>query len=599
MAGNLETKITLTAVDKVSPTLRAIGQSFENMKKRMQGVSAAFSNVSSAAADFSGKVVKLSLVTAAVGGAFFALAKGQGQYAEQLQQMSEKTGFSTQSLQKWQFIAKLNNLELSDMTVGMRGLSRTMAEAASNPKSDMAKWFAKNKIAIKDAKGQLLPLETVMGNISEVFKNAPDGPAKMATAMKLLGRAGVGMIPILNLGKEKIAELLAEAQKYGFTLTDKMIKQQTEFDDSVDRLEWSISQLKMSIGSKLIPIFQPLVNQMRNWINVNRELIAQKVTDAAKEFGAGLMMVGKALYALGVVLSPVVEALGGLRTVIAAIAGVYIAGIALSFGKLVYALAMVVPAVWSAVTAFGALTAVLLANPFVFVAAAIALIGYALYKLITDFSAFKAAWLQLWGQVPQPVKDALRAVASVVTFGMSEVAIALYNNWESIKASFDKGGLAQVFADMFAGVKEKISAAFADILPSFSGFVDSIKSFLAPLTGIFDSIVNGIMKIKNAISGGISGSVNITSNITPGISVRGVPASGGAAPSAAPAQAAPAIGKTALANTPTVGNLAANNQPQKTHLDVYMKIDSEGRAKDVSAKSTAPLAFASNTGKMV
>jgi hypothetical protein len=579
MAGTLETKITLTAVDKVSATLKSIGQSFDRLKKSAQGISASFSKVGSAASDFGTRLRNVSLIATVAGGALFALTKSQAAYAEMLQITSQKTGISTQSLQKWQFIAKLNNLELSDMTVGLRGLSRTMAAAASDPKNDMAKWFKRNNIAIKDATGKLLPLEQVVGNISEVFKNAPDGPAKMATAMSLLGRAGLNMIPILNLGKDKIKELMEEAQKYGFILSNDMIKAQTEFDDSIDRTEWSISQLKMSIASKLIPIFQPMITRFREWLNVNRELIANNIVNTLMSIGDGFKIVGKVLYVVGSALAPVVELFGGLKTVIAAIVGVYLGGLVLSFARLVVALAGATKALWL-------FNMALLANPLVFIAAAIASVGYALYQLISTFEETKQAWIQLWGQVPQTVKDALRTAVAAVTFGMSEIAIAIFGNWESIKASFAKGGLSQVFEDMFKGAKDKIAEELSSLLPSFGSFALSVLGHLNPIIGLFNKIVGSINSIKSALGGGVSGSVNVNSNAAAGAS------SGGA-----PAPAAGAIGKTALSTTPQLN--VASAQPQRTHLDVYMKIDSEGRPKNVNAKSDKGLDFAANTGVMV
>ncbi len=610
--GNLDTKITISAVDKVSPVLRGIGASFQRMKAQMSGVSAAFSNVSSAASDFGSRIRNLALVAGVAGGAMFALAKAQGQYAEHMNILSQKTGISTDTLQKWNYVASLNNMSIDDMVVGMRGLSKAMVAASSDPKSDVAKWFKKNNIAIKDAKGNLLPFEGVIEKIADRFKDAPDGPMKMAVAMKLLGKQGANLIPILNLGAKNIQELMKKANLKGLVIPPEVLKSQGEFDDHIDDMMGSINGLKMAIASRLIPIFQPLVMWMEKYIDANRVAIAQNIGDTFSQIGDGLLIFGKGLWAVGQIIAPVVKALGGLKAVVAGVLAVYTFTLAASFARLAWAMLMVIPATLRlipafyglAVAAWAAIAPMLAAAaPFIIVGAAIGLIGYALYKLISQFGEFRQAWLQLWSQLPEPVQYALRAVLGVATMGMSEVVRAISNNWESIKASFQKGGLSQVFADMFAGAKEAVVNAMSGISEALSGFVDKIKSFFAPLTGLMDSIVNGIMKIKNAISGGVSGTIDVKSNMPAGVSTGGGSASIGAgAPAATPAS--PAGAKTSMNTTPTlksqptIGNVASAT-PQRQHLDVYMKIDAEGRPKGVTAKASGNMNFAANTGRMV
>lgn len=587
MAGNLDTKITITAVDKVTPTLKSISQSFERMKNAARGISASFSAVGSAASDFGARVRNLALVSAAAGGALFALAKKQGAYAEQITMMSQKTGFSTDSLQKWEFAGRLVNLQLDDMVIAMRKLSVNMANV-SNPKNDVSKWFKKNGLV--DAKGKVLDLETTLSKLADIFQKMPDGAAKMKLATDLFGKAGVRMIPLLNQGSAAIKQIMKEAEKYGIT-SEENLKIQAEFDDQVDRLNQSFAGLGRTLGGVLIPLFAPLVAGLTEWITQNRELIAQNVASSAREIGSALWSVGSTLVATGRAVYPVIEAFGGLTTLFKVIAFTYIGGLVLSFARLLKALIMVVPALWAFSTAAWAAVAplVAIAAPIAFVVGAIGLIGFALYKLISEFEQTRAAWNQLWGQVPESVRTAISSIISVLTLGMSELPSIISSAMESIKASFAKGGLSQVFEDMFAGAKEKVSAALSSLLPDFSGFVSSVMGFFQPLIGIFDKIVAGIGRVKDMISGGVSGTVNVQTNMTQGASV-----------GAQPAAAAPAAGlgaKTALNTTPTL-TTAANQAPQKQHLDVYMKIDAEGRPK-VSAKSDGQLAFSSSTGKMV
>jgi hypothetical protein len=519
----LDMKITLSLVDKASAVAKSIGKSLDAIKKSAKDLGSSFKDLNSSASKFGSQIRNITLVAAAAGGALFALAKSQGEYAERIDIISQKTGISTDSLQKWNYVAGLNGLQLEDMVVGLRGLSRALAEATTNKKSDLGKWLKRNGIAIKDSSGKMRNLDDIMKDLSDTFKNSPDGARKMATAMALFGRAGLNLIPILNLGKDEIKKLMEQADKYGLVIGKDVLDKQKEFDDHVDDLRFSFIGLKMAIGSQLIPVFQPLVLAMTDWIVANRKLIAINVKNFAIELGAGLKIVLTMLVKIGEVLSPVVAAFGGLRTIISVIAGVYIGKLIVSFGALVISLSNVAKAV---VVFYAALAA---ANPIVFILSALALISYGIYKLITDFAEIKAAWMALWPAMASYIEPFL----NVVTFGIYGLVKNIINSWETIRSYISK-------------IKEAI-------------------------TGIPDKTIT-VQTQSTSIS----------------------------APNAANANtgASPAQLKTSAIAAPNFTTLSAN-QSSQTRLDVNMKIDAEGRAKEIKAKSDKPLNFSANTGVMV
>ncbi len=98
---------------------------------------------------------------------------------------------------------------MDQLKVGIFSLSRNMY-AAKAGSDETQKAFSKLGVKITDAHGKLRGADDVLFDISDKFKEMPDGVEKSAMAMQLFGKAGKGMIEMLSEGKEGIEELANE-----------------------------------------------------------------------------------------------------------------------------------------------------------------------------------------------------------------------------------------------------------------------------------------------------------------------------------------------------------------------------------------------------
>lgn len=599
---NLETKITLSATDKASAQIRAVANSLDRLKASAATISTNYNALGNAAGDFGRKLRNLTLIMAGVGAGIFGLVKRYADLGETLTLTSQKTGVSVENFQKLGYAAELNKISSEELATSLQFLNKNMAMAQQKPKSPQAQMFKALGIDVKKTSDAY----EVFLQLSDKFAKSSNTAEKNLFARGLLGRAGVNLIPVLNQGSAEISRLANEYERLGFVMSKDAAEAADTFGDNLQRAEIVGKGLVAMLANQFIPILNPLVVQFTEFVAANKELVQQNVkqfVELVKDAFKGFFVV---LLAVKSALSPVVSAFGGMQNIVKALAFTYVAALALSFVRLVYSFGALgisilraIPAFYSAAAAIFALDTAL--APLLLavggIAAAIGLIGFALYRLISDFDETKQAWNALWGQLPESVRTAIGFITNVMTFGLSEIAGLITNAIESIRASFAKGGLSQVFEDMLAGAKEKVASALEGVSSLFSGFVNSIKSMFSPLLAIFDSVAAGIAKIKSYLVGGISGAVNVQTNVS------GAPAGGNGAsnvaPSPAPAASAGVAPKTALLTPPASGQQLAAAQNVKTKLDVYMKIDSEGRAKAVRATSSGNMDFAANTGRMV
>lgn len=185
---------------------------------------------------------------AAVSGAFLGLseaAKGAveslreaGKEAEQLSNLSQKTGIATSALEGLQLAFKEAGVAEASLNIGLRFLNRSISEG------DPA--LKKLGIITQDTKEALLEL-------ADAFSRSADGPDKTAVAIKVLGRAGSELIPVLNKGRVELETFLEQAEKTGAVLSEDTIKALKDLDNQFDALDRSMKVFKNTLLTLVAP----------------------------------------------------------------------------------------------------------------------------------------------------------------------------------------------------------------------------------------------------------------------------------------------------------------------------------------------------------
>ena len=229
----------------IQKDLSEVGKETETTSKKM-------------AVDWEAMAKKTALAITAVTGALFALVKKTADYGDELWKTSQKTGIAVETLSSMQLAADKSDLSLSALATGLARMSRTVNEAQLGMK-EYQDILDRAGITATDSTGKMKPMDTLLGELADKFKSMPAGVEKTALAMDIFGRAGMDMIPLLNLGSEGLKKEREEAERLGIVMSGSAAQASEVFNDELTTLKKALLGVTLTIGKELMPTFQGIV----------------------------------------------------------------------------------------------------------------------------------------------------------------------------------------------------------------------------------------------------------------------------------------------------------------------------------------------------
>lgn len=227
---------------------------FQNGAKEMQGTLGSI-----------GKTLKSFAVGLGAAFSFGAIVKVMQSAidkADELGKTAQKIGLPVEALSKLEYGARLADVSLEQLSVGVGKLSQALADAAGGKVTDATKSLAAIGVAATDSQGQLRPTEAVIYDIAEAFSHMEDGAGKTALAMNIFGRSGKELIPLLNAGAAGLKESADEAERFGLVIDTKTAKAAEDFNDNLTKLKASMEGLTNKAMVALIDKFVALTDAM-------------------------------------------------------------------------------------------------------------------------------------------------------------------------------------------------------------------------------------------------------------------------------------------------------------------------------------------------
>ena len=194
----------------------------------------------------------LGLAAVAATGFIIEATKKAAEYADEMGKAAQKVGVTTEALSKLKYAADLSDVSFEGLQTGLKKLSVNMESAATGNKA-MGDAFKSFGISVTNSKGDLKSADDVLYSLADKFAKMPDGVQKTAMAVKVFGKAGQDMIPMLNQGSEELKRLGIEASNFGKVVTNETAKQAEEFNDNMKRMKEAVEGASIAIGNKLIP----------------------------------------------------------------------------------------------------------------------------------------------------------------------------------------------------------------------------------------------------------------------------------------------------------------------------------------------------------
>ncbi len=441
----------LDAILKVKADVQGQGEidglsrSLGNLNKQAGAVGGGLGRMGQAAKGIGGLMGALLPVGAVAG--LTAIAKGSIDAADNLNDMSQRTGVAVESLSRFGQAAQDSGSSIEGVAKGMGQLAKRITD----PASEASKALGGIGIATKDAQGKVRGLDAVMLDIADRFAKMPDGAEKSALAMQLFGKSGVELIPMLNQGR-------AALEQYQATISGDMAKSADEFNDSLNAIGRSLSGPFNEAVTALLPAITSIAQGIVG--------IIKAFTALPEPVQATLLVIGGLLTAL-VALAPAISAIISIGS---AIAGLFAAGGALaSAGSIIAGIA----------TAF----IVLITGPVGIVALLVAA-GVAIYAFRDQIGAAFNAVVNFIGGAFNTIGDLLKAgaqaymdyyVRPILGFfkGLYDGAVAIFSKIGSaIGKAFEAvvGTIKNVFRSVLQYLADRVNSAAGLINVLIRGF---------------------------------------------------------------------------------------------------------------------------------
>jgi lambda family phage tail tape measure protein len=207
--------------------------------------------------------LKVGLGAAATAAAGFIIeaTKKAAEYADEMGKAAQKIGVTTEALSKLKYAANLSDVSFEALQTGLKKLSVNMESAATGNKA-MGDAFKSFGVSVTNSKGDLKSADEVLYQLADTFAKMPDGVQKTAMAVKVFGKTGQDLIPLLNGGAKALKDAGIEAENFGMVVTEKAAKSAEKFNDNMKRMKEASEGLSISIGNKFIPALSEIFEDM-------------------------------------------------------------------------------------------------------------------------------------------------------------------------------------------------------------------------------------------------------------------------------------------------------------------------------------------------
>jgi hypothetical protein len=411
---------------------------------------------------------------------------------DSMNDMSQRTGVSVESLARFRKAAATSGTDIDAVAKSLVKLSKGLYETAQTGKGPASEALQTLGISATDAAGKLKTADQVTLEIANKFKTMPDGIEKTALAMQLFGKSGADMIPMLNEGGKAIESLSVK-------MTAAFAKKADKYNDKLAMLGGKVGGLAAGLTVALLPALDATATALTAVIDAFTMLPGPI---QAAVGGVALLAVGFTL------LAPIITS---VVTVLGAFAGLGIGA----------TLAGIAGAIVPVATGLAALVAGFVTAP-VLIGAAVVATAVVIFNFRDQIAdAFRG----LFDLIANPTTGFVAMIGggwNLMMDGLaSYVGNILPNISENFAAFFDtiigpeNGLIARLgqawnagmdaMRDYAVGLVRPIADAWAGIVGTVRGVINSALSLAGRAVNAFIEQINRLIAAANSVSAAVRG----------------------------------------------------------------------------------------------
>lgn len=296
---------------------RAFVELFADDSKLVRGLKVAEDHLKG----FGKRVQEIGLGFAAFGAGLLtpliASAKIFAEMGDGLDEMSQRTGITVESLSQLRSGVELAGSDMAGFETAIRKMQRTLTDAANGSQSAQESLAALG-VDVK-AIAALSPEQQFLA-LADAISKIEDPTARAAAAVELFGRSGTAILPLIEEGAQGVVDGMADAARRGQTVTAEQAHQAAELADGWQHLTDSLKTVAVTIGSQLAPALVDVsqtivavVRTVRDWLDANSTIVP-----LIARLGVTCVALGSAIAAVGIASKTAAVGIGIMRSAIAA-----------------------------------------------------------------------------------------------------------------------------------------------------------------------------------------------------------------------------------------------------------------------------------------
>ena len=172
--------------------------------------------------------------------------------ADNIDKMSQKIGVSREAYQELDYALSQSGTSVDKLQAGMKTMTNLVE------KNDKA--FADLGVSLTDSTGAARSQEEIFYDTVAALQEMEEGTEKSALAVKLFGKSGQELMPLLNSEAGSLDKMRQEAHDLGLVMEDELVDNGVNLTDTLDKMKRSLGAVMTQLGARLMPIVEKAAN---------------------------------------------------------------------------------------------------------------------------------------------------------------------------------------------------------------------------------------------------------------------------------------------------------------------------------------------------
>ena len=279
----------------------------QDYEKNVESSKKSFSALGSSIASGAKTIAKVGVgaftaISTAIGGATTALIKNAGEtasYADNIDKLSQKMGFTTDAFQEWDFIMQHNGSSIESVKGAMIKLDKAL-----DSNSEAFKELGLNAEAMQNMSSE----EKWEASI-KALQGVTDETKKAELAQELFGKSYQEFMPLLNSTAEATEEMKQQVHDLGGVMSEDAVKAGAQYKDSLQNLKTALTGAKNNLMGEFLPSLSTVMDGLTKLFSGDESgigMIKKGIEDFAQKLNEKLP---KVIQTAGSILTSLISAL--------------------------------------------------------------------------------------------------------------------------------------------------------------------------------------------------------------------------------------------------------------------------------------------------